>query len=147
MKTSTLSLSDPPLPAHWTFRWSHLLKATNMQIYNLNTDTCRSEVITTVSRELLLSFFCCCRRFWLYLCQLVERIQDVSLKIDFMLHQFGGQPALCLPTHVHHLAARTRKQGCKQTRLITSSSVFCQLGSMQCFFLRQALTNASETCI
>lgn len=43
----------------------------------------------------------------MYLGQRVERIQNVSLDLHFILHQFTGQPALGLAAHIHHLAVHT----------------------------------------
>lgn len=47
-------------------------------------------------------FFVCLVFF--YLCQVVQRIQDVPLDLELVLHQLSRQPALCLAAHVHHFA-------------------------------------------
>lgn len=44
--------------------------------------------------------------FFFYLCQVVQRIQDVPLDLELVLHQFSRQPALCLAAHIHHFAVR-----------------------------------------
>lgn len=53
-------------------------------------------------RERASVFFC-----FFYLCQVVQRIQDVPLDLELVLHQFSRQPALCLAAHIHHFAVHT----------------------------------------
>lgn len=42
-----------------------------------------------------------------YLGQVVDRVQDVLLQLELVLHQFGCQAALSLAARVHHSAAHT----------------------------------------
>lgn len=44
-----------------------------------------------------------------YLCQLVERIQNVFLHLHFMLQQLKSQLALGFAAHIHHLAVHMHR--------------------------------------
>lgn len=79
------------------------------------------------------------------LCELTERIQNVLLYLQLVLHQLWGQTVLCISTHFHHLPVDTQQPvigadlTCQMQRFLISRTTWSEVFLDVILHLRQSL--------